>query len=219
MKPIFNMMRSNATLKNKALSIFLFTALILSGCSKDDDKPINPENLTPDSFNGKITATVENGAQYEDQISKVWALFDAKVNSSNELTGRMLSDGDFSDGGFSINLNEIPSTFLMDVQSFFTTVLGISNELEYSDPDVRLLNAEFFGISSDDKFIDQIIFTTTGSKRTTCLFVFSEDDVTVTGGKTVGVMLRQGWNRIYWTSADKKVTSIVPSGLKWQLSK
>ena len=186
--------------------------MTFAACDKDD-----MDNGKQDSFNGKLTAKVENGASYEAQISKVWALYDAKVNSAGELSGRMLSTGDFVKGGFTIDLPDVPASFLMNIQTFFASGLSIDAELEYSDPDVRLLDADFFGISDDGKYVDYFVYTNGGTKRTTCLFVFAESDATVEGG-SVNVKLQRGWNRIYWTPSDKKVSSSTPGGMKWYLN-
>ena len=182
-------------------------------CDKEDELG----NEKQDSFNGTLMAKVENGVSYEAQISKVWALYDAKVNSSGELSGRMLNTGDFTQGGFTIELPDLPASFLMNIQTFFASELNIDAELEYSDPDTRLLDANFFGISSDDKYVDYFVYTNGGTKRTICLFVFAESDATVKGG-SVNVRLQRGWNRIYWTQSDKKVSSSAPDGMKWYLN-
>ena len=187
--------------------------MTFTACPADDELG----NSKQDSFNGKLTAKVENGASYEAQISKVWALYDAEVNSAGELRGRMLSTGDYVNGGFAIDLPDVSASFLMNIQTFFTSGLSIDAELDYSDPDTRLLDADFFGISSDDKYVDYFVYTTGGTKRTICLFVFAESDVTVKGG-SVNVKLHRGWNRIYWTPSDKKVSSSAPGGMKWYLN-
>ena len=197
------------------LPIVILFALTLSGCTEEDDL----ENQKEDTFNGTLTAKVENGASYEAQISTVWALYDATTNSAGELNGRMLVASDYTNGGFTINLPEIPAQFLMNIATFFSSVLNISSELEIDDPDARLLFAEFFGITSDNNYVDSFKYTNTGSKRTTCHFVFVNSDVTVKGGSNINVTLHRGWNRIYWTSSDNKVVSNAPSGMKWYLNK
>ena len=193
-----------------APTVILFFALVFGGCEKDD-----LGNVKPDSFNGKVTAKVENGAAYNSQISTVWALYDAKINSSGGLTGQMLANGGYVDGGFTIDLPAIPSSYLMNIQTFFGSIVNGSEGLEFSDPDVRLLDADFFGISSDNKYVDYFIYTTGGTKRTTCLFVYSNGEATVKGGKNINVALSQGWNRIYFSTSENKLTSKAPKGMKW----
>ena len=58
---------------NKFLILFLF-ALILSGCTKEDDLGAPKA----DSFNGTVTAKVENGASYNSEIGMVYALYNAR---------------------------------------------------------------------------------------------------------------------------------------------
>jgi hypothetical protein len=192
-------------------SLLLLFAFIFSGCEKDDIG--NPK---ADSFNGKITAKVEIGASYNSQISKVWALFDAEIYNGN-LTGRMVAEGVYADGGFTIDLPEIPASFLMNIQTFFKTVLNVSGELEYSDPDTRLLDVDFFGMENSNSYVDYFLYTNTGSKRTTCLHVFVDSEVTVKGGTNVGVAFKPGWNRIYVSPGENKISSKAPSGMKWYL--
>jgi len=193
----------------------LMFALVLSGCTKDEDL----DNVKPDSFNGTVTAKVENGSSYNSQISIVWALFDATVTSAGQLNGRMVGNGSYANGGFTINMEAIPSTFLMNIRTFFSSSegLGISEELDYSYADARMLDVDFFGITNEETYLDYFIYTKTGSKPVTCLFVYVDSDVNVKG-KNVNVVFQKGWNRIYWTPADKKVTSKAPSGMKWYLS-
>ena len=113
----------------------------------------------------------------------------------------------------------IPEARLMDVRQFFTTVLNIGGSLEISNPDAKLLDADFFAITADGNYVDYFIYTKTGSKPVTCLFVYADSETTVTGGKNVSVALQRGWNRIYCTFADKKATSTAPGGMKWYLNK
>ena len=195
-----------------APTVLLMVALILGGCSKDDDDLNGGKN---DSFNGTVNAKVENGASYESQISTVWALYDAEINSAGELRGRILSSGDYTNGGFTITLPDIPSSFLVNVQTFFESGMKINGDLEYSEPDAQILDADFFAISADNEYLDYFVYTNAAAKRTTCLFIFADSNVTVKGGKDINVSLRKGWNRIFWTPADNKVVSTAPSGMKW----
>jgi len=200
------------------LIILLFFALILQGC-KDDDK-LDMDNPTPDTFNGTVTAKVENGASYEAEISTVWALYDATTNSAGQLNGRMLATGDYTNGGFTINMTEIPASFLMNVQTFFATVLNVSGELDIDEPDARMLSADFFGIASDNTtYVDFFTYSSTGSKRTTCLFIYVDSNVTIKDGKSISVAFQKGWNRMYVTPSDRMAVSKAPKDLKWYLNK
>jgi len=215
MESINNMKRTGAYRK-RFVSTIVMLALIAGGCTKDDDMGAPKA----DSFDGTVTAKVENGASYNSEIGTVFGLYNATVNSvTGKLTGQTLGNGDYANGGFTVNLSAIPVANLMNIQTFFTNVLEISGTLEYSDPDVRLLDVDFYAILNDGNYLDYFIYTKTGSKQTTCLFVFADSDVTVTGGKNVNVALRSGWNRIYCTPADKKVVSNAPSGMKWYLNR
>ena len=210
MKSISNMQRTDAQ-----LSTLLLLILLLSGCTKED----NFDNPKADSFNGTITAKVENGASYNSEISTVYALYEATVNSvTGQLTGQTAGNGDYANGGFTISMSNVKDEYLKSIQWFFSSYLEISGELEYSNPDTRLLDVDFYAITGGGNYIDYFIYTKTGSKRTTCLFVYADSDVTVKGGKNVSVALAQGWNRIYCTPADKKVVSNAPSGMKWYLN-
>ena len=225
METIIKMQRTGVAERRNQLSIgrtrrfaptvLLMVALILGGCSKDDDELNNGKT---DSFNGTVNAKVENGASYEGQISTVWALYNAEVNSSGALRGNMLSTGDYTNGGFKITLPDIPSSFLVNVQTFFANGMNIDGELEYSEPDAQILDADFFGITEDDEYLDYFVYINSDTQRTRCLFIFADSNVTIKGGKDVNVSLRKGWNRIFWTPASNKVVSTAPSGMKWYLS-
>jgi len=201
-------------------SILLIILFLCYGCQKeskgddDDDK----DEITADSFNGNINAKVENGSSYNSTVSKVWALFNAEVNNEGELRGRMITEGNYANGKFTIDLPTISDQFLMNIQTYFTSSLGINTNLEFSKPETRILDVDFFGISSNDKYIDHFIFTNSTSKKTICLFVFVDSNVNIEGGSNVNVKLRKGWNRMYWTPAQNKVTSIVPKNMKWYLN-
>jgi hypothetical protein len=195
------------------IAAILMFAFAFSGCEKDD----NSSSANADWFNGKLTAKIENGEDYDSQISKVWALWDAGVNSSGDLIGRILTECEFEEGKFSIDLPEIPDQFLMNIETFFSSNLEIDVDLNINNSEARLLDIDFFGISSANKYVDYFIYTTSGAKKTVCLFVYVDSNVTVKGGKNVNIKLKEGWNRIYWTPADGKVTSSPPSGLKWYL--
>ena len=68
-----------------------FALVILGGCSKDDT-----DNVKADSFNGTVTAKVENSASYNSQISTVCAFYDTEISSSGQLTGRTLTNGEYA---------------------------------------------------------------------------------------------------------------------------
>ena len=199
------------TVKTMQFFILLLLALVISGCTKEDDM----SNLKADSFSGTVTAKIENGSSYDSQIKKVWALLESKISNGN-LTGLMVKEGEYSNGGFTVSLIDIPDQHLMSVQTFFSSVLNVyGGELDYSDPNARMVNVDFWGMDSNNSYLDYFTYTNTASKRTTCVFVFSDRDVTIKGGKNVGVMLQRGWNRIYWST--EKVISKAPNDMKWYL--
>ena len=201
--------------RNKAIhvpfSIILLFLLLFNGCKKEDEM----DNLTADSFNGSITANVENGASYNSQIRIVWVLFDSQINNGY-LTGIKVTEGQYANGGFSVSMPDIPDQYLTNVKTFFSNVLNVNGDLDYSNSDARMLYVDFWGMDSDLGYIDYFTYTNTGSKRTTCFFVYSDSEVTVKGGKNIGVMLRKGWNRIYRSS--DKLTSKAPDDMKWYLN-
>ena len=91
----------------------------------------------------------------------------------------------------------------------------MSGELEFSNPDARMHYADFLGLDGNNNYVDYFTYTNTGSKRTTCVFVYADSEVTVKGGTNIGVMIEQGWNRIYWSS--ERVVTKAPGGMKWYL--
>ena len=191
--------------------MLLLLAFVFTGC----DELFEDTTLKADSFNGKLTVKVENGAAYNSQISKVWVLFEADVTDLGQLTGRIATECKYADGGFTVDLPAISAQFLMNIQTFFTTVLNVSGELDYSEPDARLMDVDFFAISSDNNFVDFFLYAGTGAKSSIGYFVYVDSDVTVKGGTNIAVMLKKGWNRIYVSS--EKVVSNPPAGMKWYL--
>jgi len=209
-----NMKSRGLACKVSAFSVFLFFALVLSGCSKSE----GGGSGKADSFDGKITAKVVNGEDYDSDISKIWALFDASIDKSGELRGRMVAQGEYEDGGFTIELPDVPASYLKNLESFFANDLEIGDELDLSDSDIRILNVDLYGISSKDKYVDYFVYTNNASKPVVCLFVYADGKVTVKGGKNINVTLAEGWNRIYWTPSDNKVSSSAPKGMKWYVN-
>ena len=70
-------------------AILLF-ALIICSCTK-----VGMGNVKADSYDGTIIAKVKNGTSYNAQISKVWALYDATINSTGQLNEQSLASGNY----------------------------------------------------------------------------------------------------------------------------
>jgi hypothetical protein len=105
---------------------------------------------------------------------------------------------------------------LKAITPFFDDFMNADGKgkLKVSNPSARVVDIDFYGFYLvGDDFYDIGIFSyVTSDKATTCMFVYSDSDVTVTGGANVSVSLKQGWNRVYLSS---KITTKAPDGLKW----
>jgi hypothetical protein len=187
--------------------------LAMMSCKKEDVG----SKLVSGAFNGTVTAAVENGAAYNDQISKVIAVIDARI-VNNEFHGTSAGQSSYANGGFSISLPaEVPDEFLVNIEDFFTDVLQVSGKLKYSVTGARMNYVDFVGFLND-YYVDFFNYYKRGDKPVICFCVYADMDVDVTGGTNISVSLRQGWNRIYHTDG-KSISTKAPDGMKWYLNR
>jgi len=190
-------------------------AMFFGGCSKDD----NP-SLVSGSFNGTVTASVEGGAALT--VNAVLAMNEAGFYSG-VFDGNVIGEGGpFNNGGFSITL---PTTglnsYLGDVVAFFEYFMaaGDKGKLKFSNPSAQVFDVDFVGFfydSGEDKvYVSGIFSYATSAKDVSCMFVYADSDVDVTGSANVSVSLKRGWNRVYLSD---KLTTKAPDGLKWYFS-
>ena len=195
-----------------SVAMIAVAALFFGGCSKDDNGP----SLVSGGFDGTVTANVDGAGL---MINAVLAVNDAEYNSySGDFYGNDVGEAAlFKNGSFTIKLPTSGlNSYLEDVTDFFEGFMkaGDKGNLKVSDPSARIMDVDFFGfyVDGDDVDVSGIFSYATSDKKTTCLFVYVNNDVNVTGGANVSVSLKRGWNRVYLSD---KLTTKAPDGLKW----
>lgn len=195
----------------KITTLTIISVLLFAGCKKDN----TPNKLEPDSFSGRINATVENDNECRSIVSTVMAVSEASISNGN-LYGVVHAEANYRNGGFSINLpSSVLNQYLMDIDDFFEGELRISGKPKYSEPDARIMYVEFLTFDSSEYLTGCFLYSNP-EQTTVAIFVYVDMDVTVTGGSNVSVSLIRGWNRLYW-SADK-VTTKAPKDMEWIFS-
>jgi len=195
-----------------SVAMLSVAAIFFGGCSKDDGP-----SLVSGSFNGTVTATVDGGAGLT--VNAVLAINDPEL-SSDAFYGNVIGTGaNFNNGSFTITLPTSGlNSYLMDITDFFEYFMkdGDKGKLKVSDPNARIMDVDFIGFyydeGEDEVYVSGIFSYTTSDKGTTCLFVYVDSDVDVTGGANVSVSLKRGWNRVYLSS---KLTTQAPDDMKW----
>ena len=198
-----------------SISAAMITVAIafLVGCSKDD------ESLVSGGFNSVITAKVDGVAGIT--ITSVLAVNDPEYDPNTgvyygNIVGEPVS---FSSGSFAITLptSGIKSSYLTDITEFFEYFMKADDKgnLKVSNPSARIMDIDFIGfnsVSEKEFYVMGTFFYATSDKSVTCMFVYVDSDVDVTGGANVSVSLKKGWNRVY---ISDKLTTKAPNGLKW----
>ena len=193
--------------------------MFFGGCSKDDNGP----SLVSGGFNGRITATVD--PKESDDVSGIKAVvpWNSPVidKANNLLLGEQMGDVvSYSNNKFTVNLLDPPPSNieLVDVKYAFENFWGGKGTLKFSNPDVLVTDVDFIAhtTGNNDGYFTGFFINASADKKTTCIYVYTESDVTVTGG-SVTVSLKEGWNRLYYTEgADSKCTTKAPEGeMKW----
>ena len=219
MESMNNKERTGANGKSKFSPLFtlLFFALVFNGCSNDDKLP----TLVSGGFNGTITATVD--AEDWDLTSIRWVVPwnepSIECNSGNcSLLGEQMGDEvSFSNNRFTISLPDPPPSGIdkVDVKYAFENFLNISGKLTYSNPDVQVVDVDFLAHTGNG--FAGYFLNASSDKKTICLYVYAEGDVTITGGTNISVSLKRGWNRIYYTKGGNGnyTTKAPDSDMKW----
>ena len=193
----------------KVVKISVMTATVavammfFGGCKKTPSTP----SLVSGGFNGKINATVEKESQ--DLTSIKWVVpwnepgVECEGSSCRMLGKQMGEPVSFSNYKFTIDLPKtVPSSIDMySVKYVFETGFEVTGTLKYSDPKVMLAAVDFLAYTGE--FFVGSFHYRTSDKKTICIFVYAESDVTVTGGNNISVSFKEGWNRIYLTEDGK----------------
>ena len=198
-----------------SVAVIMFATMFFGGCDKD-----NTPSLVSGGFDGKITAKVEDGATYNAYFTKVWAFIGTAIDNDNVLHyDELIAQGVYSNGGFTIDLpSSVKDEHLVKISDFFEDELNISGDLKYSNLEAKIIDVDFFALNNNDQWYGYFASSDdeASNNRTWCFFVYVDADVTVTGGPTVS--FKKGWNRLYYSSGKKLVTTKEPSGMKWHFN-
>jgi len=201
------------------VKISILTAMItvamffFGGCSEDEGP-----SLVSGSFNGTVTATIDPEGFDLSPIKFVEPWNSPKVDwSTSSLHGEQIGDPvAYSNNKFTINLPDPPpsKSEWVDIKYALENYLGLSGTLNCSDPKVQVTDVDFIARTGEG-YVGYFL-NTSPDKKTTCFYIYTDGDVTITGGN-VSMSLKEGWNRVYNTDSGKgKVTTKAPDGdMKW----
>jgi hypothetical protein len=220
------------TLKQFALLPLFCGLLITVACNKDDDKKI-PSGW----FNGRITAVVENGNNYNSLIGKVAVIAEFRTDKKDEWgyyewDSEIIASNNWSNGGFTLTLPAmLDDKFLWDLSDDFPTSLTLS------DRNVKVSNAIWFRPynSDGDCRVGWLDYGKEDENSyVVAFFVYADRDVIITGShddycceecgtwfEVWNVSLKRGWNKIYATEKEvqggwrAEYSTKAVSGLKW----
>ncbi|MDR2584763.1 MAG: hypothetical protein LBC84_00855 [Prevotellaceae bacterium] len=191
----------------KIFTLLVASTFIFVGCQKD-----NGGKLVSGSFNGTITATVDDEGYDLSPIKQVYPWNDLGIDwSAGAILGQQAGDpASYSNNKFTINL---PSTSPSGVawvtlQYALESYLGLSGSLDCTNQDARVTDVDLIARTSGG-YTGYFIYTTEDEK-TTCVFWNVDSDTSITG-TNVSISLKKGWNRIYYTDGGKATTK-APSG-------
>jgi len=193
-------------------AIVAIAMMFFSGCQKDKT------SLESGGFNGLIATQVESGSDYNQYFKQVWAIIGPRLNGTTLTWDDVIVKGTYSNGGFTVNLPAtVKSQHLKSISDYFEKDLKISGDLKYSASSARITEVELFAFDGDNAWYDYFVNSDADkSKPTYCFYVYVDEDVNVTGGPTVS--FKKGWNRLYYSSEKKLVTTKDPGKLKWYIS-
>ena len=204
-------------------TVFKFRVLVAimviaaTSCSKDDKESVT--KLESGAFNGRITASVENSSAISGKIDYVLASADL-VLSGGSYNFTTLGFGEYKSGGFTIVLDTPESNKLRGIEDLFQNVFKVSGTLKYTNPSARATFVlDFLSVYEDngDIYGGGLFRNRTPDETTMCVFVYVDEDVNVTASKNISVSLKEGWNRMFYSSGSDKseVTTKNPGSTKW----
>ena len=201
-----------------SLAVMMFAV----SCGNDEEEPENGNNedeLPTSTFDGKITAIVENGDDYNSTVTKVEAL-----SLSNNIGDgdNLVAYGNYSNGGFILTLPPTP-----DEKFLFSIADDVFDErLSVSDKTTMLCQVSFYAFSSSEELVDDIIYGKFDTNSySNVVFWYADKDVTIIGSivnnsnrtQNYKISLKRGWNMLYHTNTGtvSEYSTEAVSGLKW----
>jgi hypothetical protein len=210
-------MKTTKTTMAVAIMVMFTISSGFSGCKKDTTPP-----LVSGSFNGQITAQVENSAPSVG-IVVPWNETDIVLSGGKYvLVGKQAGPAViYSSNRFTLTLPNPPwdEVHLIPVKTAFEDpdYLGIKGNPKYSNTNALVADVDFLGWNTAGTSAYGFFQHLTSDGNTQCFYVYASEDVTVTGGSNLAVMLKAGWNRIY-VSSEMITTKAPEEELKWYFS-
>ena len=200
---------------SNSVATMTLAIMFFGGCDKDNGSP----PLVSGGFNGRISATVDTEGYDLSAIKFVvpWNELDIDWNKGAVL-GEQIGDAvAYNNNRFTINLPDPPpsKSVWVDIKYALENYLGLSGNAKCSNPNAQVTDVDFVAWDGGE-YLFGYFYHATPDRKTICFYVYSDSDVTVTGGN-ISLSLKEGWNRIYNTDSGKgKVTTKAPDGeMKW----
>ena len=199
----------------KFSTLMVIFAIAIVGCSKEDKD--NAKKLVSGAFNGRIVATVENSASITDRIEYVVASSDLVTSGSN-ISYTYLGDCEYKNGGFTLVLDTPEPKNLTGIENFFQNTLKVSGKVKYSNSSAKTTYIlDFLAVyeHNGEGYATGLFRNKSSDGGTMCVFVYVDTDVDATAGSNITVSLKQGWNRLYYSSGKNMMTTKDTGDTKW----
>jgi hypothetical protein len=199
--------------------VCLFTVVALCSCNKDDDDDaVNDTSRV--IVNNTITAIVENGNSYNEEIDEVKVLFGLSSSSP------VVTSSTYNNGGFTLNLPETVS------ETYLEPYGKLREGIKASNPDVKRQGAYIYAYKSGRKlsYFHYGTFGTSGTSGWKGNLIYVDGDVSLTGTATESsgsvqkwnMHLKKGWNVWYLKGSSlgngkflNEWTTKAPADAKW----
>jgi len=192
------------------MAITTLAIMFFSGCDKNDDLP----QLVSGGFNGRISATVDPEGFDLSVIKYVvpWNELAIDYNRGVVLGEQIGEPIPYSNNRFTINLPDPPpsASVWVNIKYALENYLGLSGNATCSNHNAQVTDADFIAYTGE--YLTGYFLNTSPDRKTVCMYLYSNSDVTVTGGN-ISLSLKEGWNRIYNTDRGKgQVSTKAPDG-------
>jgi hypothetical protein len=199
----------------------------LCSCDKDDDgddkKDENPTSVIADNT---ITATVENGNSYNDEIDTVKAVIVLSMKYDSE-TGKdrieyyEVARSAYSNGKFTLKLPETVSDSYLSGFDEMWDGEGIPDGVTVNNTNVKVEFMDIFAYKSG-KIVGRFYAGYTNEPEILTGYVYVNGDVSITGtdvdGDKYNLHFKKGWNIEYMIDNDdtnEETTQAPDVTLKW----
>jgi len=200
-------------MKTRVAAVICLTTL-MGACLVELPDPINIRDmLVSSAFDGKITAKVENGNDYNAVISTVAA----RIYNENSGKYEVFASGSYANGGFTITLPATPNA------KFLISLGEVPAGITISDKTAKAVSVnEFTPLDSKGYSVGDLYYAK-DDRYSGAVFMYADRDVTITGSYrneiqvNFSMLLKKGWNIVYEEAYNSSynLTTMPVSGLKW----